>query len=130
MDTQKVKELYKKHTTNENNLEELEKWITEYDEPIERSSVADIFYDLKDEITYLKMEINMCEKAIEEDEKTKQRLCDQIDFYITALREIDTHIRATSEPVSYIIKTLLKTLPEYTIEDENETPRNLNDWMK
>jgi septal ring factor EnvC (AmiA/AmiB activator) len=88
MDTQKVKELYKKHTTNENNLEELEKWITEYDEPIERSSVADIFYDLKDEITYLKMEINMCEKAIEEDEKTKQRLCDQIDKYEKALEKI------------------------------------------
>jgi hypothetical protein len=30
-----------------------------------------------------------------------------------ALREIDTHIRATPEPVSYIIETLKKTLPEY-----------------
>jgi DNA integrity scanning protein DisA with diadenylate cyclase activity len=74
--------------------------------------------------------INMHYQAEEEDEKTKQRLCDQIDFYINALREIDTHIRATGEPVSYIIKTLLKTLPEYTIEDEIETPRSLNDWMK
>jgi vacuolar-type H+-ATPase subunit I/STV1 len=34
--------------------------------------------------------------------------------YENALREIDTHIRSTSEPVSYIIQTLKETLPEYT----------------
>jgi vacuolar-type H+-ATPase subunit I/STV1 len=30
-----------------------------------------------------------------------------------ALREIDTHIRSTSEPIPYIVETLKKTLPEY-----------------
>ena len=35
------------------------------------------------------------------------------EIYLNALREIDTHIRSTSEPVKYIIETLLKTLPEY-----------------
>jgi hypothetical protein len=34
--------------------------------------------------------------------------------YENVLREIDTHIRSTSEPVSYIIQTLKETLPEYT----------------
>jgi hypothetical protein len=33
--------------------------------------------------------------------------------YENALREIDTHIRSTSEPISYIIQTLKETLPEY-----------------
>lgn len=32
---------------------------------------------------------------------------------LDALREIDTHIRATSDPLPYIIKTLKETLPEY-----------------
>ncbi|MEH7355084.1 hypothetical protein V7150_16120 [Neobacillus drentensis] len=30
-----------------------------------------------------------------------------------ALRDIDSHIRATSEPIPYIVETLKKTLPEY-----------------
>lgn len=34
-------------------------------------------------------------------------------FALEALREIDTHIRATSDPVPYIIETLKRTLPEY-----------------
>lgn len=32
---------------------------------------------------------------------------------IEALREIDTHIRATPDPVRYIVGTLKQTLPEY-----------------
>lgn len=36
-----------------------------------------------------------------------------IERYEEALREIDTHIRATSEPIPYITETLKKTLPEY-----------------
>jgi vacuolar-type H+-ATPase subunit D/Vma8 len=34
-------------------------------------------------------------------------------MYENALREIDTHIRSTSEPIPYIIQTLKETLPEY-----------------
>jgi hypothetical protein len=30
-----------------------------------------------------------------------------------ALREIDTHIRSTKEPVPYIVETLKENLPEY-----------------
>jgi hypothetical protein len=33
--------------------------------------------------------------------------------YEEKLREIDTHIRATSDPIPYIIQTLKETLPEY-----------------
>ncbi|MGG2091293.1 hypothetical protein AB1283_00820 [Bacillus sp. S13(2024)] len=32
---------------------------------------------------------------------------------LQALREIDNHIRLTSEPISYIIETLKRVLPEY-----------------
>jgi predicted RNase H-like nuclease (RuvC/YqgF family) len=35
------------------------------------------------------------------------------ELYENALREIDTHIRSTSEPIPYIIQTLKETLPEY-----------------
>lgn len=38
------------------------------------------------------------------------------EFYLEALREIDTHIRSTSDPVSYIIETLKRSLPEYQDE--------------
>jgi septum formation inhibitor-activating ATPase MinD len=37
-----------------------------------------------------------------------------------ALREIDTHIRCTPEPVPYIVNTLKETLPEY--KDYPSTP--------
>lgn len=33
--------------------------------------------------------------------------------FINALREIDTHLRSTKDPLPYIIETLKKTLPEY-----------------
>jgi hypothetical protein len=35
---------------------------------------------------------------------------------IEALREIDTHIRATSEPIPHIVATLKRVLPEYAEE--------------
>lgn len=38
---------------------------------------------------------------------------DNENIYLEALREIDTHIRSTPEPLPKIIETLLKTLPEY-----------------
>lgn len=38
---------------------------------------------------------------------------EEIIKYIIALREIDTHIRDTPEPVPYIIETLKKIFPEY-----------------
>ncbi|MNC70274.1 hypothetical protein D3C75_1210670 [compost metagenome] len=33
-----------------------------------------------------------------------------------SLREIDTHIRATSDPIPHIVATLKRVLPEYTEE--------------
>ncbi|WP_165571670.1 hypothetical protein [Cytobacillus praedii] len=44
--------------------------------------------------------------------------------YLNALREIDTHIRSTPEPLEYIIKTLLETLPEYEVKNED-----IEDWI-
>jgi seryl-tRNA synthetase len=43
----------------------------------------------------------------------KQMYMEQIKEYEDALREIDVHIRATPEPVPYIIDILKKVLPEY-----------------
>ncbi|KON87403.1 hypothetical protein AF332_11580 [Sporosarcina globispora] len=40
-------------------------------------------------------------------------------IYLDALREIDTHIRATKDPVPFIIDTLKKTLPEYNDQHTN-----------
>lgn len=33
--------------------------------------------------------------------------------YLESLREIDTHIRSTKEPIPYIVKSLKNILPEY-----------------
>jgi hypothetical protein len=66
-------------------ISELEQWLCKYNEPIDRVCVIDIINDLKS----------------------------NIEFYENALREIDTHIRSTPEPVNYIINTLKRTLPEY-----------------
>lgn len=38
------------------------------------------------------------------------------DHYLDALREIDIHVRSTSDPIPYIIETLKKSLPEYKDE--------------
>ncbi|PLS19468.1 hypothetical protein CVD28_03365 [Bacillus sp. M6-12] len=38
---------------------------------------------------------------------------EQENPYLQALREIDTHIRSTKDPLPYIIETLKKTLPEH-----------------
>lgn len=46
-------------------------------------------------------------------EEVYQDRVDDIDFYLKVLREIDTHIRSTSEPIPHIIETLKVTLPEY-----------------
>jgi hypothetical protein len=52
------------------------------------------------------------------------------DFYklsgvpLEALREIDTHIRSTINPVPYIINTLKNTLPEYGGNDMSTTKKS------
>lgn len=46
-------------------------------------------------------------------EQQLQQAKAEVRKYENALREIDTHIRSTSEPVPYIIQTLIATLPEY-----------------
>lgn len=38
---------------------------------------------------------------------------DEAEKYLDALRDIETHIRSTPEPVPHIIKTLKETLPEF-----------------
>jgi hypothetical protein len=45
--------------------------------------------------------------------------------YEEALREIDSHIRSTSDPIPHIIETLKNTLPEY--EGGNGMTKNLNE---
>lgn len=42
--------------------------------------------------------------------------CEDIDFYVNSLREIDTHIRSTNDPIENVINTLKGTLPEYQCE--------------
>ena len=37
---------------------------------------------------------------------------------LQALRQVDTHIRCTKEPVPYIVDTLKETLPEYDLEGD------------
>jgi len=37
-------------------------------------------------------------------------------IFYEALREIDTHIRATSHPIPHIVATLKRVLPEYSEE--------------
>jgi hypothetical protein len=41
-------------------LNELEEWINAYDVPVDRTCVADIFYELKDEIEYWRAMYNSC----------------------------------------------------------------------
>jgi hypothetical protein len=41
-------------------LNELEEWINAYDTPVDRACVADIFYDLKDEIEYWRAMYSGC----------------------------------------------------------------------
>lgn len=43
-------------------------------------------------------------------------LSDESAQYLRALREIDTHIRATSDPIPHIVATLKRELPEYDEE--------------
>ncbi|WP_176215144.1 hypothetical protein [Cytobacillus gottheilii] len=46
------------------------------------------------------------------------------DKYLVALREIDTHIRSTKDPIELIVDTLLRTLPEYEVDEED-----IKDWI-
>lgn len=39
--------------------------------------------------------------------------------YLQALREIDNHIRSTNKPLPHIVKTLLNTLPEYEVNNDD-----------
>lgn len=39
-----------------------------------------------------------------------------VSMLMSALREIDTHVRATSDPIPHIVETLKRTLPEYAEE--------------
>lgn len=38
---------------------------------------------------------------------------EKAEEYLEALRDIETHIRATPEPIPHIMDTLKKTLPEF-----------------
>lgn len=60
----------------------------------ERHDVPQFFFSVDD----LKQLIEQAEKA---------------DCYEESLREIDNHIRSTKWPISHIIGTLKRTLPEY-----------------
>jgi hypothetical protein len=68
----------------------------------------DMVQEYSDKLEELKQEIVVLKVYLEEDGG-------MLKFYLKALREIDTHIRATREPVPYIIDTLKETLPEYDV---------------
>ncbi|RXI65326.1 hypothetical protein DQN76_14660 [Clostridium tetani] len=48
------------------------------------------------------------EEALKEFDKSMKN-----NIELEALREIDTHIRSTQNPIPYIIETLQNALPEY-----------------
>jgi predicted nucleic acid-binding Zn-ribbon protein len=81
-------------------------------------SIKPIIEELQQENEKLRKQLSMlCPIAdlpvIESLLAEKQMYMEQIKEYEDALREIDVHIRATPEPVPYIIDTLKKVLPEY-----------------
>lgn len=57
--------------------------------------------------------IDELEKALELKSATYDAMKIEKNRYLNALREIDCHIKATSEPINYIVKTLKENLPEY-----------------
>jgi conjugal transfer/entry exclusion protein len=98
------------------NLREIDKLIAEKVEQLQKQ-----LEQLKDEhrfrLKMLQKQEKDLMKVCEERDRLKQQLHQaqaKAEKYENALREIDTHIRSTSEPVSYIIQTLKETLPEYT----------------
>ena len=46
-------------------------------------------------------------------DEENRKLREERDKLIEALRQVDTHIRATPDPVPYIVDTLKRALPEY-----------------
>jgi hypothetical protein len=44
--------------------------------------------------------------------------------YLKALMDIENHIRSTPEPIQYIVKTLLETLSEHQVNEED-----IQDWI-
>jgi phosphoenolpyruvate synthase/pyruvate phosphate dikinase len=72
-----------------------------------------------DDRDYIRLLEREYEKASNENKQIKAAYTDRegdIEYYINMLREIDSHIRSTSEPVPYIIRTLKNVLPEYNSE--------------
>jgi len=57
------------------------------------------------------------QKEIDRLKDVYQDRCDDIEYYVDALREIDTHIRSDKEPIKYIVETLKSILPEYQHEN-------------
>jgi predicted nucleic acid-binding Zn-ribbon protein len=58
-------------------------------------------------------EIDHLDNEISKLKRQLQKAQVKVERYENALREIDTHIRSTPEPIPYIIQTLKATLPEY-----------------
>lgn len=63
---------------------------------------------LADENSWVKTENRMYELAVVDDDTTKKRYADEMRVLDGFLQDIDTHIRATPEPLSYIVKTMRK----------------------
>jgi chromosome segregation ATPase len=73
---------------------------------------------LNAKIDYLRSEETYWKQDADRMRNHNLRLYHENRKYESALREIDTHIRSTPEPVPYIIETLKRTLPEYGGDNE------------
>lgn len=73
---------------------------------------ADIEW-LLDQVEKMKEEIEILNGALDLKAQEFNIKLKKTVQYEKALREIDTHIRSTTDPVPYIIETLKRVLPEY-----------------
>src|SRR5690606_25752473 len=78
----------------------------EYCEECFKEFRDEAFNEQRKKIADLKLELKQVKGAYKDREE-------DIEFYLSVLRKIDTHIRSTSDAIKYIVKELKATLPEY-----------------
>jgi chromosome segregation ATPase len=90
-------------------------WLIERVEQLQKEieRLQDIEYELNQKLQAEQWNFLECNRERNEYKQQLQQAEAKASRYENALREIDTHIRSTSEPISYIIQTLKETLPEY-----------------
>lgn len=65
------------------------------------------------EIEGLREDLEMYQEHLDREKNLYYFASEKRKDYETALREIDTHIQSTPEPLPYIIETIKNKLPEY-----------------